>query len=122
IGLIIACGLSYGVIGALLAVLSTAVLACFLWFAGLLRLLQLRWPDLGHVAWRTIVAALAMAAGVRVLAAIWPAPHTIPLLALQTGALCLLGAVIYISVQLSLWAAFELGSRPERCAIGLFRA
>jgi lipopolysaccharide exporter len=120
--LVIACGLTFGVIGALLALLVTAILACLVWFSGLLPLLDMRWSNLCCVAWRPFVAALAMTAGVRALAAIWPAPQVVWLLALQTSTLCALGALIYVTVQMALWIALERGGGPEQLVIGWLRS
>jgi len=122
IALMLVCGVAYGVVGALLALLFTAVLACIVWFGGLLRLLEMRWSDLGRVAWRTVLAALTMTVGVRVLAELWPPPEALAPLTLQLGSLCLFGAAIHIAVLMSLWAISERSGGPERLALDWLRS
>ena len=122
IALIIVLGLTCGIVGVAMAIALTAILNCVVWISGALRLLATDWFDLGRVVWRTAVATSTMAASVGLLRELWPAPDAPSLLALQLGSFCLIGAVIHIATQTSLWVSFGGKEAPERLAIDWFRS
>jgi lipopolysaccharide exporter len=122
ISLLIPIGLEYGLIGALLAILATAILNCFVWLTGALRLLQMRWYDALRVSWRTIVATFGMALTVLYLSWLWPQPGALPFLVWRLGVLCVVGAVVHIGLQLSFWLALGQATGPERYAVEWLRS
>ena len=113
---IVALGLTYGVIAVLLGILVIGILNFIVLWVGLLDLIEMHWSDFVRVSWRTVVAAVAMGAGVRGIAAMWPGGQELTSLVLQIGTLCLSGIVIQVGVQLWLWNACGRVAGPERNA------
>ncbi len=115
LGPLLALGIShFGLAGATYALVATAAFSVMLYVGITLRILALAPTAILHATWRTIVAAVIMAAGVHVLLASWPHGLTGAALILELASAVAAGALIYTATHLVLWRLTGSPAGAER--------
>ncbi len=117
VALLIPIGILYGVMGAAVVILVTSVLMAVSLFVGLAPLLRMSFGDVALVSWRIVVSACGMAAGVLLLAWLWPVPGGPSSIALHLTAETIAGAVLFIGLEAALWLASGRARGPEAHAV-----
>ncbi|HXP12196.1 MAG TPA: polysaccharide biosynthesis C-terminal domain-containing protein, partial [Stellaceae bacterium] len=93
----------YGVYGAAVALVATAVFNMVLWSVNIFPLVGISFRDIARGTWRTMFGVLVMEAVVIWLSELWPEPSGIPAGILRCAVICAIGAATHIGVQLTAW-------------------